>query len=197
MIHEEFVGMKPATRGLDAEGLTASILEFMATFGVSMNNCAGQGYDEASVMKGHVSGVNILEQREASLANYVHCFSHRLNLVFVDVLKNIKKGQLIFLPKLYVYISGSAVQMKWIQLQKDMQIKPLEMKTLSDTRWSCQYEMCSTVYRRLAVIIKLMQQIDSLDKDRNRAFEARCLLGLLNEDFCLILVAVKEMLMNC
>ena len=199
MIHEEFVGMKSATHGLDAESLSASILEFMAAFGMNMNNCVGQGYDGASVMKGHVSGVNVLVQREAPLANYVHCFNHRLNLVVVDVLKNIKKAAdfFVILQKLYVFISGSAVQMKWIQLQKDMNLKPLQMKKLSDTRWSCQYEMCSTVYKRLGVVIKLLQQIDSHDKDRDRAFEARCLLGLLNEDFCLLLVAVKEILMNC
>ncbi len=87
--------------------------------------------------------------------------------------------------------------MKWIQLQKDMNLKPLQMKKLSDTRWSCQYEMCNTVFRRLDVILKLLQQIDSHDKDRDRAFEARCLHGLLNEDFCLLLVTVKEILMNC
>ena len=78
-----------------------------------------------------------------------------------------------------------------------MNLKPLQMKQLSDTRWSCQYAMCCTVYKRLGVVIKLLQQIDSHDKDRDRAFEARCLLGLLNEDFCLLLVAVKESLMNC
>ena len=47
------------------------------------------------------------------------------------------------------------------------------------------------------MVIKLLQQIDSHDKDGVRAFEARCLLVSLNEDFCLLLVAVKEILMNC
>lgn len=65
-------------------------------------------------MKGHVNGVNVLVQREAPLANYVHCFNHILNLVVVDVLKNIKKVAdfIVILQKLYVYISGSAVQIK-------------------------------------------------------------------------------------
>ena len=91
MIHEDFVGMKSDTRGLDAESLSALILEFMAAFGMNMNNCVGQGCDGASVMKGHFSGVNVLVRREAPLANCVLCFNHRLNLVVVDVLKNIKK----------------------------------------------------------------------------------------------------------
>ena len=89
MIYEEFVGMKSANLGLDAECLTTSILDFMAAFEINMKNCGGQGYDGASVMKGHVSGVIVLVQKEAPLANYVHCFNHRLNLVIVDVLKNI------------------------------------------------------------------------------------------------------------
>ena len=78
--------------GLDAECLTTSILEFMAAFGINTKNGVGQGYDGASVKKGHVSGVKFLVQKEAPLANYVHCFNHRLNLVIVDVLKGIKKA---------------------------------------------------------------------------------------------------------
>ena len=48
-----------------------------------------------------------------------------------------------------------------------------------------------TVYRQIGIIKKLLQQIDWHDEDRDRAFKASCLLGLLNEDFSLLLVAVK------
>ncbi len=106
MIHEEFVGMKSATHGLDSASLTTSILEFMEALGVNKSNCVGQGYDGASVMKGHVSGVNVLVQREAPLANYVHCFNHRLNFVVVDVLKNIKKAaDFLWFFKSYMFLS--------------------------------------------------------------------------------------------
>ena len=57
--------------------------------------------------------------------------------------------------------------------------------------------MYSTVYKRLGVIVKLLQQIDWHDKDRDRAFEARCWLGLMQDDFCLLLVAVKVILKHC
>lgn len=49
--------------------------------GLDPDCCVGQGYDGASSMSGEENGVQALLRRQCPKAVYVHCFSHRLNLV--------------------------------------------------------------------------------------------------------------------
>ena len=64
-ICEQFVGMTEV-QSLYAQGLTDEIvkqirrLSSLSGNGVSLHNCVGQGYDGASVVAGHLSGVNVL-----------------------------------------------------------------------------------------------------------------------------------------
>ena len=96
MMYEECIGLY-LPDALNAESLSKSIVSNVKDLGLDLNLCVGQGYDGASVMRGNVRGVNALIQgNEAPLANYIHCFNHRLDLVIVDVLKNVQQ-QLIFL----------------------------------------------------------------------------------------------------
>lgn len=46
-------------------------------------NCIAQIYDGASVMSGNLNGVQALLWKERPQALYIHCFSHRLNLVLL------------------------------------------------------------------------------------------------------------------
>lgn len=48
-----------------------------------------QGYDGASVMSGHCSGVQQRIKVVAPQAVYVHCYAHCLNLVLVDATKRV------------------------------------------------------------------------------------------------------------
>ncbi len=49
-----------------------------------------QGYNGASVMSGHCSGVQTRIQRAVPQAVYVHCNAHCLNLALVDSVKGVK-----------------------------------------------------------------------------------------------------------
>lgn len=54
-----------------------------------MNKMVSQGYDVASVMSGHRSGVQTRVREFAPLAVYIHCYAHVLNLVLVDSVRSI------------------------------------------------------------------------------------------------------------
>ena len=119
MIFEEFIAIHPATSGLTADALSESILKAVGDLGVKIKDCDGQGYDGASVMSGQVNGVStIISENAAPMACYIHCFNHRLNLVIVDSLKNVPNADdfLILLQKLYAFVSGSAVHIKWVDM---------------------------------------------------------------------------------
>ncbi|GBM69675.1 hypothetical protein AVEN_233870-1 [Araneus ventricosus] len=88
-IHEEFLCIEELET-LDAEGLSSKIINVMKDK-VNFQNCIGQACDGASVVSGKHAGVNaIIKDRVAPLANYIHCFNHRLNLVLVDVATSIQ-----------------------------------------------------------------------------------------------------------
>ncbi|CAG9764413.1 unnamed protein product [Ceutorhynchus assimilis] len=64
--------------------------------GVLMENCVGQAYDGASVMSGHLKGVQTLFKKEVPSAVYVHCYNHVLNLAIVDCCKGIPEFSQFF-----------------------------------------------------------------------------------------------------
>jgi hypothetical protein len=66
---------------LSANSVATQIIAKIKELGLNIENCVGQGYDGASAMSGHKSGVQVLIREKASAAVYVHCASHCLNLV--------------------------------------------------------------------------------------------------------------------
>lgn len=87
-IREEFIGFVELTK-TDAETISQSILSCMEQWGLDITKLRGQGYDGASVMSGHVSGVQSRIREVSPKAVYVHCRSHNLNLVVTHSCKTV------------------------------------------------------------------------------------------------------------
>lgn len=85
ILKEDFVCFLPV-HDMSSEALAKSILETCQTLGFNMDKLVGQGYDGAANMSGHISGVQTRIQTALPKAIYVHCASHRLNLVLSDSL---------------------------------------------------------------------------------------------------------------
>ncbi|XP_014669630.1 PREDICTED: zinc finger MYM-type protein 1-like [Priapulus caudatus] len=198
-IRESFLEFRAAFQ-LDAESLTKSIFDILKSHGVDFQrNLVGQGYDGASVMSGKISGVAARVRKEAKYAYYVHCHAHRLNLVLVDVTKGIADAANFFslLEKVYVYVSGSYVHSKWIEIQKEMYPgQPTrELKRLSDTRWACRVDACRVIRDRFPALIRLLEEIGN-ETHADRAVDARGLLGQINAEFLMKLPVITSILME-
>ena len=76
-----------ADKGINAEELTTKFLETIQSVGLSVNDMRAQRYDGASVMSGHVSGVQTRIRQVNPNAVYVHCRPHVLNLCIVHASK--------------------------------------------------------------------------------------------------------------
>ena len=148
--------------------------------------CVGQSYDGANVMSGHVSGVQTRIQKLAEWAIYVHCYAHRLNLVVVDSCKSVRYASDFFalLQRLYVFLSGSYVHPKWLSLQRATHANEpcIELKALSDTRWSAQIFACHAVRSRFGVLVELLQLIAD-ESNGDRSLDARSLLKMIDLKF--------------
>ena len=80
---EEFLGFcsLPAT---GAQDITSAIVEFSRAHGMNMARLVGMGFDGASNMTGHVSGLSTRLKELYLNAKYLtHCRNHALNLVIV------------------------------------------------------------------------------------------------------------------
>lgn len=89
---------------------------------------------------------------------------------------------------MYVFVSGSYVHHRWLEVQREMfQGAPRELQRLIETRSLCRYNVCKTVRDRLPAIIRQLKQI-SEEKIGDRAIEARGLLAQVNLKFVGLLV---------
>ena len=176
VIHERFFGFVHAEE-LNASALAEYILKVLSELHLSISNCVSQCYDGASVMSGCYSGVSARVLEMNPKAVYVHCCAHRLNLVLVDSCKSIAAASDFFslLEALYVFISSSIPHSLFAKKQSELgQQRQIQLKKLSDTRWSCRYASIKAVKTTISAIIDTLEEL-SEDSD-SRAVEARGLL---------------------
>jgi hypothetical protein len=79
VLREEFLKY---VKVVDTTGISLSkvIMEEFSQLGLDCNYLIGQGYDGASVMSGHMHGVQAEIRKICPHAVYVHCAAHVLNL---------------------------------------------------------------------------------------------------------------------
>ena len=65
---------------------------------LSIYDCRGQSYDDASNMRGAKNGVSIQILAAEPRATFVHCYGHALNLATADVV-SVSRIHLILLWK--------------------------------------------------------------------------------------------------
>lgn len=145
-------------------------------------------------MSGKHSGVQARIKEVAKQAFYVHCNAHRLNLVLVDTVKAVPQAECFFafLQRLYVFMSGSYVHTRWLNIQKEMYAgAPKELQRLSETRWACRHIACRTVLDRLPAIIRVLEEM-AAEHSGDRSVDARGLLAQIDLQFIGLLVTCTK-----
>ncbi|XP_028405770.1 uncharacterized protein LOC114528346 [Dendronephthya gigantea] len=195
--HEELIGIAEA-QSLDADGLSDTNIHQLQRVNANMKNCVGQGYDGASVVSGHLNRVQkkIPEKTGAEMAYYVHCFCHRLNLVIVDVLNSIKcvANMTSLFKDLHSFFSSSTVHVRWESKQKSCGAKVMEIGKVSDTRWSCQARQFSAVWKRIDIVIEVLQDVIHNDCDSSRSTQATGYKLQIDCRFLRYLLIIKHIL---
>ena len=96
--------------GHAAEDHYKAMISFLEEHDISIKDCRGQSYDNASVMSGKYNGLQALIRRANYLALWIPCFAHSLNLIGTAVMacSNETKKFFDFLENLYVFFTGSS-----------------------------------------------------------------------------------------
>ena len=81
VIRQEILGFLHCDLGLLGKPLAETVLGRLVNYGLGIRNCSGHSYDRAAAAYGHFNGLSAHICKINSKAIYMHCHSHRLNLV--------------------------------------------------------------------------------------------------------------------
>lgn len=147
------------------------------------NKLIAQSYDGASVMSGGVNGVQKIIKDKYSLANYVHCYAHQINLVLSSA-GSINGSVRIFFAHLTGICSFFSTSTQRTKVLDDIVHRRLPRS--SQTRWNFHSRGVNTVYEYRKELIHVMDILENdTDVKLNSTIEqaGAYKLRLQNPDF--------------
>jgi len=198
-IFEHFLSYTEAN-SLNAESLSSYIIETLRDNKLDPAQIVSQGYDGASVMSGHNSGVQQRIREIAPQAVYIHCYAHCLNLALVDTTKQVQEASEFFviMQNLYVFLSSAKAHTIFLHKQhKEYPNKPTrQLQRLSDTRWACRYFAVEVVYSTYGAILSTLEAIID-GNDRAKAIEAEGILLQIKSFKFLVTLILFWRILSC
>ncbi|KAL4141516.1 hypothetical protein QTP88_004145 [Uroleucon formosanum] len=171
-------------------------------YNLDFSMCRGQAYDGASTMSGRFSGLQSKVKELNSLAMYIHCCAHNLNLVLIDSIRSSVVAVSFFgtLETLYTFLTGSLPRLHILKEEQAKQVEGviLTLKKLSDTRWASHKRAVDSVYNSLPAIVKTLKQISkgkiSNTKSKTVSEAQGLLFHVMKLKFSFMLVMWKNIL---
>ena len=116
--------------------------------------------------------------------------------LIVCTIFRLQKSFFVILQSLYKFFSTSVVHEVFVKVQNELNPtqQHIELKQLSDTRWTSQHAACLAVKRTLLAIVTTLKRLMEGD-NVHRATEAKGLCILLDQRFVAILVAMEKVLL--
>uniref|UniRef100_A0A8P4KM64 Zinc finger MYM-type protein 1 n=1 Tax=Dicentrarchus labrax TaxID=13489 RepID=A0A8P4KM64_DICLA len=184
-IEERFVKFLPI-ESHTGEALFNSIIGVLEEMGIDINNCRGQCYDNANNMSGAYKGVQARIKQINSLAQWVPCAAHTLNLVGVNSVNCCEETEQFFSFVQALFNFSSKTTSRWQMIRAGLQPndnKRIEtLKSLSDTRWSAHAVATKALCQNYAGIQQSLLNIaDDEHQNLSTREEARALHKKMNK----------------
>uniref|UniRef100_H3A3A5 TTF-type domain-containing protein n=1 Tax=Latimeria chalumnae TaxID=7897 RepID=H3A3A5_LATCH len=199
-VHERFLLFKDCSGSRNADGIYSSLKERIETVGISAVPLVAQVYDGASVMSGSTNGVQRKIRNNHPTAIYIHCINlycmgHKLNLVLVETCKinRTASGFFSIMESLYCYFSMPGHHKLFRDVQHSLGIKPIELTSLSDTRWACRWRNVSACKSTLKAIIQHLNELSQPGSNRSFVEASGLLQQVQKVDFITCLVVFDHL----
>ncbi|KAL4143991.1 hypothetical protein QTP88_006236 [Uroleucon formosanum] len=197
-VYERFIGFVNVSSGQDANNILTAITDFFKTqtIDISTLKIIAQSYDGASVMSGRLNGVQAKIKELYPSAIYTHCMAHRLNLVVVDMCKNIKSARNVFniLEAVFVHFSRPSNHLKLSEIQSKLGIKKGNILRICDTRWVCRYKNCEAMLNNYTAIVDFLNYEVEEQSDKDVVQAMGILSSIQKSEFIVVLTILKEVL---
>lgn len=175
---ERFLGFHDVSADRTSESLYNMIDKILDPFDYK-TKLVGQCYDGASVMSGHLNGLQMKFKEKAPQAVFVHCLAHRLNLVLQQSFKKISKCRIFFanLGGIPSFFHHSAKRSYALTLKSARRIP-----TVTETRWSSNSKLLDVIVQdwdKLKEVFEFI--IHSEESDQKSIRLATGFLGNMND----------------
>lgn len=166
---ERFLQFVPI-HGHGAEHLEKVVLNFLQENNISISDCRGQSYDNASNMAGQYSGLQKRINDKSELALFIPCAGHSLNLVGNSAAGCCLQAIIFFDFVQCLYNFFSASTHRWQVLLSFVGKGKKIVKQLSGTRWSARADAVTCLHESYDEIKKALE---SLIMDRSQTKETQ------------------------
>lgn len=154
-VKERFLGFSDVSADKTSEALFQLVDQTISEYKIS-NKIIGQTYDGAPVMSGGVGGLQTKIREKYPEALFVHCYSHALNLVLQQSVRNVKECSNFF-NKLSGISSFFCKSPKRTNALSSFMNKKLPR--LAPTRWNFSSRLVNTVKEYRTHLIEYFENI--------------------------------------
>ena len=171
-IREEFIRFVHCSEGLSGKDLSVVLLNCIQELNLDIMNCRGQGYDGAGSVSGYINGLSAILLRINPKALYVHCHSHRLNLVVCDSCRiPIICDVFDKVREVSDFFNSSETRLKFIEANiladNSSSSKCTKLKDVCRTRWIERIDGLSIFLNNFLIIYNTLNDMSS-NKGFNR-----------------------------
>jgi len=189
-LKERFLGFYDVSSSKNAKSLFNLIITVLEPFNFKTKLIA-QCYDGASVMAGHVNGLQQQIRNEAPHALFTHCCAHRLNLVLQQGSYCIPQSRIFFSTLLGISVFFKKSPKRTFVLDT---IIGKRIPVANETRWCTRSKILNFVALNLNKLIEVMQNI--MDNPESGIESINGAKGFINSlkkfDFVFFMVVFKE-----
>ena len=161
------------------KNLCETLLNELELLGLDVLDLRGQGYDNGSNMKGHISGVQARILQINPRAFFVPCACHNYNLVLGDIAKTCPEAMTFFGTVQRTYTLCSASTKRWAILTQF--VTGLTLKPLSDTRWEARIDSVMTIRYQCGSICDALDKIALTTENAQAKSEAESLVNFIRD----------------
>lgn len=164
-IHETFVGFIDVSSGRTAEDLFQLVTALLEKYDIK-DKLVAQTYDGASVMSGHLNGLQMKVKNVCPNAVFVHCYAHVSNLVLSQGLNNIRECRIFFSTLNGIATFASHSSKRTYALKEFLKRK---IPSLATTRWCFSSRLVNVVY---SYAENIQQYFESIQNDETNTWES-------------------------
>ena len=147
-----------------SRGETESLLQYLNSHDIDIENCQGQSYDNASNMSGRYNSLQAKLKNRCPYAKFIPCFGHSLNLVGNCCADSCQQAILFFnfASGLYIFFSGSTSRWKILTTAiTKINNQGYTLKRLCGTCWAERADAALAIERNYKPIKSALEQISN------------------------------------
>ncbi|CAF2773271.1 unnamed protein product [Rotaria sp. Silwood2] len=149
-------------------------------------------------MSGKSAGLQtIMREEYMPKGVYIHCCTHKLNLVIVDVCKVVNYiGEFYsIMSSIYSFFICSGVANKYfLGAQQKLKLETTKLKLWSDIRWDSRWDSIDALIRNYSAAVQAFD--DTIEEEDTRSVNARGLLITVKEPIFVVTLFVLYKLMG-